>query len=427
MCAGMKQPSKLMNKNFFLLWQGQLVSQIGSHAFIVAIMFWTKHVTGSATLMGMLVMVAMLPGVILGPVGGTVADRFSRRAIIILSDVLNGIVVLLFSLLIFLYPQEVNLNIIFLFFVTIFIGIVGSFFRPAISASIPDLVPENKLATANSLNQSSFQISMFIGQGLGGILYRVLGPLMLIFVDGLSYLFSAISESFIAIPQKIPERSKDYKSVFQEFKSDTIGGFRYIWKRVGMRNLFVAAAFTNFFAMPIILLLPFYVEDFLKVTTEWYGYLIAAWGFGSLLGFFLIGMIRLSGRTRCLVIIPLAIVASLIIGSLGFIEIPIIALILMVAGGTLNGIFNITIITLLQKTTPSEIRGRVFGLLGTISSALAPIAMGLAGAVADLVNKNIPLIYISCGAILVVIDIIISLNKEYRHFLSYESKEFDTN
>jgi hypothetical protein len=75
----------------------------------------------------------------------------------------------------------------------------------------------------------------------------------------------------------------------------------------------------------------------------------------------------------------------------------------------------------LQKTTPSTIRGRVFGLLGTLSSALAPVAMGLAGVVADLVNKNILLIYTSCGAILVIIDILLAMNKEYRNFLSYKS------
>ncbi len=371
--------------------------------------------------MGMLVMMAMLPGVFLGPIGGTVADRFSRRSIIILCDLFSGLAVLSFALLIFLLPNAEKVIIVYLFFVTIFIGIMGSFFRPAISAAIPDLLPKKKIVAANSLNQSSYQISMFIGQGLGGIFYRILGPLMLIFVDGLSYLFSAASESFIAIPQIIPKRSTGYKSVFHGFKEDTLEGFHYIWKNIGMRNLFIAVAFTNFFAMPIILLLPFYVEDFLKVTTEWYGYLIAAFGCGSLLGFLLIGMIKLSGRTRCIVIIPLTIIASLIICSLGFITVPYIALIMIAIGGALNGIFNITIITLLQKTTPSAIRGRVFGLLGTLSSALAPVAMGLAGVVADLVNKNIPLIYTSCGTILVIIDILIAMNKEYRDFLSYKS------
>ena len=187
-----------------------------------------------------------------------------------------------------------------------------------------------------------------------------------------------------------------------------------------MRNLFIAAAFINFFAMPIILLLPFYVEDFLNVTTDWYGYLIASFGLGSLMGYILAGILNLTGKPRCMVLIVFSISISIIWGSLGLITIPIMSLILVLIGGILNGFFNIALITLLQKTTPSEIRGRVFGLLSTLSSALAPLAMGLAGIVADLVNQNIPLIYTTCGAILVIVSIAISLNREFRNFLSYE-------
>jgi len=79
-------PARLLNKNFVLLFQGQLVSQIGSSIYMIALIFWLKHATESATLIGLLSMTATLPGVLLGPFGGTVADLFSRKMLIVVGD-----------------------------------------------------------------------------------------------------------------------------------------------------------------------------------------------------------------------------------------------------------------------------------------------------------------------------------------------------
>ena len=415
-----KKPVRLFNRNFFLLWQGQFVSQIGSQAYAIAMMLWVKHETGSASLMGLMMMVSMIPFVILGPFAGTFADHFSRRKIIIISDILSGIPVLTLAFLMFYLPNASELLIVSLFLVNVTLGIIRSFFNPAISASIPDIVPREKVSAANSLNQSSIQISQFIGQGIGGYLFVILGAPLLFLIDGITYLFSAFSESFIRIPQKIPEKRGGWRNKFRQFKSDTMEGFRYVWGHTGIRALFFAAAFINFFAIPIFVLLPFYVEDHLNATSDWFGYILAAFGFGTLIGYGIAGGAKISSHIRSKAVISALVLMSFCLPLLSILREPVLALVLMIIIGALSGFFHINIYTLLQIVIPSEMRGRVFGLLITLTAGLTPISMGLSGIIADLVNQNIPLIYAVSGIITFSLTIITSFSKNFRSFLRSE-------
>ena len=74
-----QQQVKLFNRNYFLLWQGQFVSQLGNQVYAVAMLFWITHATNSASVLGLMMMLSSLPAVILGPIGGTLADRQSRH------------------------------------------------------------------------------------------------------------------------------------------------------------------------------------------------------------------------------------------------------------------------------------------------------------------------------------------------------------
>ena len=413
------KPTKLFNKNFFLLWQGQFVSQIGSQAFNIAMVYWIMEKTGSATLVGLIMMVAFLPAVLLGPLAGTFADRHSRRSIIIICDLLSGISVLTLAVLFFLVPQERDLILTWLFIVAIIVAILQAFFRPAIAAAIPDLVPEDKIEAANSLKEGTFQASMFLGFGVGGVLFKVLGAPFLFLADGISYLASAFSEYFIKIPQRIPVVHSQV-SAFESFMRDTKKGLQYVWARPGMRNFFMAIAVLNFFAIPITTLLAFFVDQYLKLGVEWYGFLMASWGLGSIVGFAIASAAKMKGFTRSIVVMVMLVGVSLAIAAFGFVRSPWIALATLFTGGIMGGVINISILSVLQRSTPSEIRGRVFGLLATLSGGLIPVAMGLSGIVADLVDQNIPLIYTSAGIIATILSIWITTSKDFRKFLAYE-------
>jgi MFS family permease len=394
---------RLFNRDFVLLWQGQFVSQLGSQAFAVATMYWAMQATGSASLVGTLLMLSLLPGVVLSPLGGAFADRHSRRAIIIVADVLSGLAVLALAALFYGRPDDVRLLVAALLTVGVALGIVQSFFRPAIAAAIPDLVPVERLATANSLHQTTSQLSLIAGQGVGGVLYALVGAPALLLIDGLSYLFSAGSETFIRIPQARPAAAAGAAGAFAGYRRDLAEGLRFVRAQRGMLPFLVTVAALNFLLMPVIVMLPFYVDLVLGRGAEWYGFLLAGLGVGALAGSVLAGALPLDGRRRAVTLIALLVATGACFAGLGQVTSPPLALGVLGLIGLLTGLFNVQVYTIFQLAAPGELRGRIMGLLVTLAAAAAPLGLGLGGVLGDLTGKNVPLLFAACGALTAIV------------------------
>jgi len=332
-------PVRLWNRNFFLLWQGQTVSQLGNQAFEVAMMFWILEKTGSASLMGLLMGLSTLPGVILAPFGGTFADRHRRVRILVVCDLIAGLGILLLTGLLYTSPP-VKVFLKALFAIALLGGILRSFFMPAIQAAIPDLVPRERLASANSLNQFSVQTSLLLGQAAGGLFYQLFGAPLLFLVDALSFLFASGSSSFISLPPTAPVQRAEggIWQILRGFFAETASGVHYVLERKGLRDFVVIAALLNFLFSPVIVLLPFYVHNQLGAKAAWYGYLLAAMSAGSIAGFALAGILRLRGKTRGWALLGGLVVGPGLFGILGSIVLPWLALVVTFLGGLALGV-----------------------------------------------------------------------------------------
>lgn len=412
------RPGPLMNRDFTLLWMGQTVSQLGNQAFSIAMVFWTMKATGSASLMGLLMTLSALPGVLLGPFGGTFADRHSRIRIAVVSDVLAGIAVVALAVVLWLRPQATSLVIALLFVVAILLGVIRAFFLPAITAAIPDLVPRERLAAANSLNQLSVQSSAFLGQAAGGVLYTLLGPPLLFLLDGLSYLFAAGCEGLIPRDQPRARETAADGHPFRHFVRETVEGFRYVWSRTGMRDFMLLASLVNFLSMPIVVLFPFYVDLYLKAGAQWYGFLTAAISIGTVAGFILAGTLKLQGPARARGILAAMILYPTFFSALAVVRTPAVALVVVFLGGMTVGLINVYLATMIQGSTPTELRGRVMGLLGTLSGGLVPLGMALGGVVGDLTGKNVPLVVLLCCGLALATTLLLGFRRECREFLA---------
>lgn len=410
---------KLFNKNFIILWHSQLISQFGTQAFSVAMVFWIKHVTGSATLMGTLMMASMIPGVVLGPVGGVIADHYSRKKIIVLCDSICGISLLLFtSMFLFSTDSDGTFLLVALFVVSIVVAICKAFFSPAASAAIPDLVPVSKVPAANSLNQSSTQLAVFLGLGIGGVLFRILGAPVLFLLDGLSYLYAAIVQVFMRVPQEIQQNNAGLKEQLVVLKNSITDGFVYIWQHKGIRRTFIMGGVLNFFFAPVLVVFPFYVEDVLMAKADWYGYLFAGFGGGAIVGYLSASALKVPDKFRGYLIAIAFISIAILNYVLGVIDVPVLALLVVFCCGVLSGYINVSIINQLQLNTKPAMRGRIFGNFTTLTSGIMPIALGLSGIIIDALDKQVTIIFKATGVLMFIITLLVAFHKDILLFFS---------
>jgi len=393
-----------------------MVSQIGTQMFSLALLYWILETTGSATIMGLVLMAAALPGALLGPFGGTLADNLSRKRLIVFADLIRGVVAIGFVLI--LWHGDSLWFLPMLFVSQVIFGICNSVFTPALNASIPEIVPKQHLASANSLLQGTNAVTSTISMGIGGFLYAIVGGPIMFLINGISYLFSAATECFISIPQKRPAEPMTRSNAARKFRVDTMTGLRFAWERKGLRILLMVTALLNFVLVPTGIAMPILVRDFLDKGPEFLGLMGACQSAGAIAGFVLVGTLKIPPSYRPHIVAGGICLIGLLIVLLGLNEVPEGSLVLLVFFGFLLPLVNVNIITVIQGTTPSEIRGRVVGLLSTMALGLIPISQGLSGLLIDAVDQQVPVIYLTVGATSVLFICVAWSTEAYRTFLA---------
>jgi MFS transporter, DHA3 family, macrolide efflux protein len=377
-----KLENKLWNKNFFLLWQGQLVSVLGDVLYIMALNFWILEITGSTSIMGLLSAMTMAPRIILGPFAGVFVDRWDRKKVIVLTDLIRGIVVTLVGIA----GVMGFIQVWMVFIVGIVSGLCSSFFNPAIISSRPDIVPEDKLMKANSVTSLAQSGMDMIGNAVGGVLYVLIGAPYMFLFNGFSYLFSAFTEIFIKIP-KVKREAKEIT-----FKEDFKIGFNYLKDFKVLRNLFLSCSFINFFGNGgFILLIPYFTEmSFLG--EEKYGVAMMVLALGTMSGSILLSIKNIKRRDKFKIFVFTELGCTILLVSGVLTNSYLILLLCFFIGFFFNIIFNTIFSTTLMGIVPSEIRGKVMAITSTISMGLAPIGQVVAGVLGDILPVRLVLV-----------------------------------
>jgi MFS family permease len=363
--------------------------------------------------MGLVMTSGTLAYLLFGTIGGVTADRASRKRILVTCDAVAGVSVLSLSALMRWVPDATGVLVVCVCVVSALLGAVGAFFHPAMVAVTPTLVPAGRLGAANSLREASGDVAALVGQAVGGVAFRLLGAPLLMLIDGISYLFASASTSLASVP-RTPGGGAD-GTPRPHLRDQLRAGFSFVREQRGLGSLVFVSTIANFFAAPFVVVLPFFVEDTLGASSDWFGYLIASLGAGGLLGYALAGTTARARGAPTLLACLLAM--SVCVAALAWITTPFVAAAFLALAGLFGAVFNVGVVTLMQSRTPDAFRGRVFGLVQTLAMAATPAAMLTAGMITDAAGGDARAAILVCGAGLIVVSIWAATHRALRDYL----------
>ncbi|AZR74261.1 hypothetical protein BBF96_13135 [Anoxybacter fermentans] len=407
---------KLFNKNFLLLWIGQSTSILGNRIHHMAVIFWLQFKYNSTFLLGTVMSITTLTMALVSSLAGVIVDRYSRKWIIIISDLLSGFLVFIIAILAF-FDQLRGWHLIFF---APFLASCSAFLLPAIQSVYPDIVNEKDLLRANSINSISSRIFQIIGPGIAGVIYQLFSIGFLFLIDSLTFLISGFLEIFIDIPaSRKVERKKN------SFIIDFENGINLILKNKSLLAVIVYTAMLNIFGAPLLVVLPKYLQYNLKATPILAAFIFSAKPLGSFLALFFTSLVAPDRKSQWNLFLYSSLGVWILTALCGVIINGYFVIIAYILMGVLNVFSHMTLNTNLQLYVSREERGRFFGLFGTMALAFSPLSMFVMGVIGQYVN--VPYIYIVAGLINIAIILYLCIfHTEFREIFQLSKERLNT-
>ena len=365
---------KLWNKDYILLLQANAISTIGDLMYSVAIGFWVYQKTGSSALMGVMTSISMFVTMFLSPFCGSIVDKCNRKWVMVGIDTLQGVMMLTIGVLAYINALSVPIVL-----AAAFLAAFGSvFYSPAISTLMLDIIPRDDMVRGQSIHSGISSLIDLVGTAFSGAMVAFLGVPLIVVINGLSNLYSAMAELFVRVPRTVQQgNSVTLRGVLR----DSVSAAKSIFSDGCMKIFVPCALIINLLAAgPLALILPFCMEKGFSV--DQYGYLISVYSLSSLIAVLLLGAIKLGPRARFWVM------------SLGFsLGVPffvatyfsnnfILTCIFAFLAGFLNCAGNTVFNASMMLALPEENRSAILGFIRSASiggTALSTLIYGFLG------------------------------------------------
>lgn len=356
-----------------------------------ALAWYLTKKTGSSTVLATALMVALVPSIILGPFIGPLIDRWDRKKIMIFSDL--AIALMTLALVILFYTGDIQVWHIYVAMVGRAIG--QTFQSPALQAAVPNIVPEKHLSRAAGLTQTLNGMINIAAPPLGAFLMEM-WPMQSVLAVDISTAVVAITCLFFI---KIPHPERTTLSLKLNIIGDMVQSLRYIWSTFGIRIMVLMVSIYCFFATPAYNLFPMLVNKHLGGDVLKLGWLNMVFGIGMILGGLVLGAWG-GFKKRILTSASGSTLQGLLMICLGFTTLELYPMVIacMFLVGVGVAFASAPLSAILNSVVAKDMQGRVFSTMGSISQAMVPLGLAVAGPVADAFGVRI--IYFVAGVVL---------------------------
>ncbi len=394
-------------RNYLPMWIGQAVSLLGSGLVQFALVWYLTDQTGSANVLAMATLVALLPQVFLGPFSGAVVDRLNRKTVMIVSDSLVALTTLALMASFMLGSIQVWHIYLAMFLRSLF----GTFQMPAMSASTTLMVPPEQYSRLGGVNQALYGVINIVSPPLGAALLAAFQINAVLMVD---IVTAALAIGLLALLVKVPQPKRldaNQAVTPKQVLLDVRFGLKYAFTWKGLFALLLMAALANMVISPAFTLLPLHVKLHFGRGVEDVAIMESAFGIGVVIGGVLLGVWGGFKRKMATILMGWLGMSALsfAIGVLpagGF----MVAVFVMGLLGLTNAITNGPLGALMQAKVPPEMQGRVFTVMSSLSTGAMPLGMLMAGPLAEALGTSAW--FVIAGMTLLITGIIAYVMKE---------------
>lgn len=374
---------RLFRRDFTLVVIGQVISLFGNAILRFALPLYLLRETGSPSLFGAVTACSFIPMIVLSMIGGILADRVNKRNIMVILDFFTAALIAVFYISLGRVPTVP----LFVAVLMLLYGISGTY-QPAVQASIPVLVPVQKLMAGNAVINQVNTLSGLLGPVIGGMMFGLWGIHPILLLSIVCFIFSAVMEIFIHIPYK---KQPCTSSVFVIARKDLKDSCQFVRteKPVFLSVVFIVSAFNLVLSAVMIVGIPVLVIQVLKLNDAMLGFTQGALALGGLTGGILTAVtakkLKLQ-NTHLLLMICSAAVAfmgiSLFFRLPAMISYAVITLMSFAAMGA-STLFTVQMFTMFQQQTPPRLVGKVMAALISIAMCAQPVGQAVYGVLFD--------------------------------------------